>query len=53
MKKDLLKTVAYCPPECVVLRQTLSTGFMQGSNFVQSETMETYNDMGDDDSNWN
>lgn len=52
MKKDLTKTVAYCPPECNVLRQTLSVSFMQGSDVVPSE-METYNDMGDDDSNWN
>lgn len=52
MKKELTKTVTYCPPECNVLRQTLAANFMQGSNFVQSE-METYNDKGDDDSNWN
>lgn len=52
MKKNLLKAVTYCPPECNVLQQTLTLSFMQGSDVVPSG-METYNDMGDDDSNWN
>ena len=53
MKEVHLKTVSYCPPECVVLRLTQSANFMQLSEPLESETIEVYNDKGYDTSNWN
>ena len=53
MKRVIKTTAAYCPPESHVLWPTLTAGFLQGSNSVQPVDMESYNDLGDDDNNWN
>ena len=52
MKRVLSKTVAYCPPECHTLWLITSSRFLQGSNDIQPNTMETYDDQGDDDAYW-
>lgn len=50
MKKNTNQD-AYCAPNCQAVDLSVTRGFLQGSNF-RPESMEYYDDCGDDSTNW-